>query len=102
MIRKDNLNRSVRIGGFSAFWGDTSNGAYQLLTQGGHIDYMIGDYLSEVTMGILGRGKTKVQDYSPYIIVWISKCKLTIFRLLGVWVKEDILRSLSRMFGNHL
>lgn len=56
------MNKLIRIGGFSAFWGDTSNGAYQLVNNGGKLDYIIGDYLSEVTMGILGRGKSKVTN----------------------------------------
>jgi hypothetical protein len=50
----------IRIGGFSAFWGDTSTGAAQLVGQTESIDYIIGDYLAEVTMGILGRGKQQV------------------------------------------
>lgn len=58
----DQMKSTVRIGGFSAFWGDSSLGAEQLVASECKIDYMIGDYLAEVTMGILGRGKQRVRS----------------------------------------
>ena len=55
------MDKIVKIGGFSAFWGDSANGAFQLVNQDEHIHYLVGDYLAEVTMGILGKGKSKVK-----------------------------------------
>jgi len=51
-------DRTVRIGGFSAFWGDSDGYAEQLVTSGG-VDYLIGDYLAEITMSLLARAKAK-------------------------------------------
>jgi Acyclic terpene utilisation family protein AtuA len=50
--------RTVRIGGFSAFWGDSDGYAEQLVASGG-VDYLIGDYLAEITMSLLAHAKAK-------------------------------------------
>ncbi len=49
-----NLDRPVRIGNCSGFYGDRLSAMREMLTLGG-LDVLTGDYLAELTMLILGR-----------------------------------------------
>jgi hypothetical protein len=49
----------VTIGCFSGFWGDSMWGAAQLAHGDIRLDFLVGDYLAEVTMGILAKAREK-------------------------------------------
>lgn len=53
--------RRVRIGCGAAFWGDSTAGPAQLL-EAGEVDYLVLDYLAEITMSILARMKARDPD----------------------------------------
>jgi hypothetical protein len=49
---------SVRIGCGAGFWGDSAEGPKQLV-ESGEIDYLVLDYLAEITMSLLARARAK-------------------------------------------
>lgn len=59
MDKTDNtLSRTVRIGGASGFWGDSSVAVPQLLRDP-ELDFLVSDYLAELTMAILAAARAK-------------------------------------------
>lgn len=52
------MRSTVRIGCGAGFWGDSAEGPRQLVDSG-EIDYLVLDYLAEITMSLLARARAK-------------------------------------------
>jgi hypothetical protein len=62
--------KPLRIGGASGFWGDAARATAQLLQVKG-LDYIVYDYLAEITMSILARARAK-DDSKGYATDFVS------------------------------
>jgi hypothetical protein len=65
-------SKQIRIGGASGAWGDSPGALAQLLGAG--VDYLMMDYLAEVTMSLLARARMKDADggYPPDAVAYLG------------------------------
>ena len=74
-------HRVVKIGCASGFWGDTNTAAFQLvhLTD---INYLVFDYLSEITMSIMAKAKM-VEPKHGYALDFVSRVKAPLLKKIA-------------------
>lgn len=88
--------RTVRIGGGAGYWGDTANGPEQLVLQG-EVQYLVFDYLAEVTMAILAKARTKSPD-AGYATDFVTQ----LIRPLAAEIAERKIRVIANAGGVNL
>ncbi|XP_051982615.1 uncharacterized protein LOC127643778 [Xyrauchen texanus] len=73
ILYASSAHKTVRIGCASGFWGDTATSVPQLI-YGGKLDFLVFDYLSEITMSLLTAFKAKSPNmgYAPDFVLSLS------------------------------
>src|SRR5262245_12329972 len=80
--------KTIRIGGALGFWGDR-NDALRDLVEGGPLDYVIMDYLAEITMSILQKQRQKdprlgyAHDFVPLVAKVLAALRRRGVRLIA-------------------
>ncbi|MFC4945747.1 acyclic terpene utilization AtuA family protein [Pseudonocardia sp. GCM10023141] len=74
----------IRIGCFAAFWGDRPS-AVQDILDGADVDYLVADYLSEITMALLARTRAKDPEAG-----YVADAVTTIVPVLGQVAERGI------------
>lgn len=81
--------RTIRVGGALGYWGDRSDAIFDLLN-GGPLDYVIMDYLAEVTMSILQKQAVKNHGFGyPHDFIPLMRRVLPLLRERHVRLVTD-------------
>ena len=83
-------DRLLRIGGASGFWGDAARATPQLLNSQ-DLDYIVYDYLAEITMSIMARARLKDENkgYAADFVSAAMKPNLQLIAKRGIKVVSN-------------
>ena len=81
------MSKTITIGGASGYWGESAMATPQLLAHP-KLDYLVYDYLAEITMSIMARAKAKdpSKGYATDFIDYVMKPFLPMIAAKGVKV----------------
>lgn len=81
------MEKIIKIGGASGYWGESAMATPQLLAHD-CLDYLVYDYLAEITMSILARAKAKdpTKGYATDFVDFVTKPFLPQIAAKGVRV----------------
>ena len=79
------MQKTIKIGGASGYWGESAMATPQLLASG-NLDYLVYDYLAEITMSIMARVKAKdpTKGYATDFVDFVMKPHLKQIASQGV------------------
>lgn len=79
------MGKTINIGGASGYWGESAMATPQLLDSG-DVDYLVYDYLAEITMSIMARVKAKdpAKGYATDFVDFVMKPHLEQIASYGV------------------
>ncbi len=82
--------KTVRIGGASGYWGESDMALPQLLKAGG-LDYIVFDYLAEITMSIMARARAQdpAAGYASDFVTAVLKPNLKEIARQGVKILSN-------------
>ena len=80
------MSKSIRIGGASGFWGDSVVATPQLLNNN-NLDFIVYDYLAEITMSIMARARAKDPEKGYAIDFVSSVLKLNLQQIANQKIK---------------
>ena len=92
----EQVRTPIRIGNCSGFYGDRLSAMNEMLT-GGHLDYLTGDYLAELTMLILWKARRKNPD-AGYARTFLAQLE----EVLGTCLDRGIITSSTTASGRWL
>jgi len=87
---KSAMKKTIKIGGASGFWGESMMATPQLL-RGETLDYIVYDYLAEITMSIMARARASNPDlgYATDFVSGVIKPHLAEIKRQGVKILSN-------------
>ncbi len=84
------MTKTISIGGASGFWGESAMATPQFL-RSANVDYIVYDYLAEITMSIMARAKAKNPDagYATDFVTAVMKPNLQEIAQKGVRILSN-------------